>query len=102
MGHDPTSHPHRWDDVRDTAAVRYHEGALSVTAPWVRRLTEREADVLRLIATGPSDHEVGERLGVGPRTVKTYVAAILAETGSRDRTQAVTAAYEGGCLMRKG
>ncbi|MER5778896.1 response regulator transcription factor [Streptomyces sp. NPDC002039] len=70
-------------------------------APWVARLTDREADVLRLIATGLSNHEIGERLGVGPQTIKTHVTAVLAKTGSRDRTQAVIAAYEGGFLMKK-
>ncbi|MFJ9077888.1 response regulator [Streptomyces sp. NPDC102278] len=73
----------------------------SRVAPWVARLTEREADVLRLIATGLSNQEMSEHLGVGPQTVKTHVAAVLAKTGSRDRTQAVIAAYEGGFLMRK-
>ncbi|THA49287.1 response regulator transcription factor [Streptomyces sp. A1136] len=97
----------RGDSLLFPAAVRslaatHAAGAPSATAPWVRRLTDREADVLRLIATGLSNHEVGERLGVGPQTVKTHVAAILAKTGSRDRTQAVIAAYEGGFLMRKG
>ncbi len=66
------------------------------------RLTEREADVLRLMATGLSNHEMSERLGVGPQTVKTHVAAVLTKTGSRDRTQAVIAAYEGGFIMKKG
>ncbi|MCY0917714.1 response regulator transcription factor [Streptomyces sp. H27-G5] len=75
-------------------------GPLGV-APWVARLTDREADVLRLIATGLSNHEMSEHLGVGPQTIKTHVAAVLAKTGSRDRTQAVIAAYEGGFLMRK-
>ncbi|MET9611059.1 helix-turn-helix transcriptional regulator [Streptomyces sp. NPDC006512] len=70
--------------------------------PWVARLTDREADVLRLMATGLSNHELSRRLGVGPQTVKTHVASVLAKTGSRDRTQAVIAAYEGGFIMRKG
>ncbi|MEU9414313.1 response regulator transcription factor [Streptomyces sp. NPDC048272] len=74
---------------------------VSRVAPWVARLTEREADVLRLIATGLSNQEMSEHLGVGPQTVKTHVAAVLAKTGSRDRTQAVIAAYEGGFLMKK-
>ncbi|MER6389459.1 response regulator transcription factor [Streptomyces sp. NPDC001523] len=70
-------------------------------APWVARLTDREADVLRLIATGLSNQEISEQLGVGPQTIKTHVTAVLAKTGSRDRTQAVIAAYEGGFLMKK-
>ncbi|AWZ10511.1 MULTISPECIES: response regulator transcription factor [unclassified Streptomyces] len=88
--------------VRSLAAARTPTGAGPGAAPWVARLTDREADVLRLMATGLSNHEVGERLGVGPQTVKTHVASVLAKTGSRDRTQAVIAAYEGGFPMRKG
>ncbi|MFD3760390.1 response regulator [Streptomyces sp. NPDC058622] len=83
------------------AAVARTAGApRAAAARWVARLTDREADVLRLMATGLSNQEMSERLGVGPQTVKTHVAAVLAKTGSRDRTQAVIAAYEGG-FMRK-
>ncbi|MGW7318277.1 response regulator [Streptomyces sp. NPDC054854] len=86
--------------VRNLAAA--HAAATPPTAPgWAARLTEREADVLRLMATGLSNHELSERLGVGPQTVKTHVASVLAKTGSRDRTQAVIAAYEGGFIMKK-
>ncbi|MFJ6795948.1 response regulator [Streptomyces sp. NPDC091268] len=93
----------RGDSVLFPAAVRALAAAHAPgapTAPWVARLTDREADVLRLMATGLSNHEVSERLGVGPQTVKTHVAAVLAKTGSRDRTQAVIAAYESGFLPR--
>ncbi|MFF3015044.1 response regulator [Streptomyces sp. NPDC057939] len=86
--------------VRTLAAA--HAAATPPAAPaWAARLTEREADVLRLMATGLSNHELSERLGVGPQTVKTHVASVLAKTGSRDRTQAVIAAYEGGFIMKK-
>lgn len=94
----------RGDSVLFPAAVRSLAAAHAPgtpAAPWVARLTDREADVLRLMATGLSNHELSERLGVGPQTVKTHVAAVLAKTGSRDRTQAVIAAYEGGFLPRK-
>ncbi|MFD3487882.1 response regulator [Streptomyces sp. NPDC058665] len=67
-------------------------------APWARRLTEREADVLRLMVTGLTNAEIAGRLGVGPATVKSHVAAVLAKTGVRDRTQAVIAAYESGFI----
>ncbi|WP_033220777.1 response regulator transcription factor [Streptomyces virginiae] len=96
----------RGDSLLFPAAVRslaaaHTAGAPPTDAPWVARLTEREADVLRLMATGLSNHEMSERLGVGPQTVKTHVAAVLTKTGSRDRTQAVIAAYEGGFIMKK-
>ncbi len=96
----------RGDSLLFPAAVRslaaaHTAAAAPATAPWVARLTDREADVLRLMATGLSNHEMSERLGVGPQTVKTHVAAVLTKTGSRDRTQAVIAAYEGGFVMKK-
>lgn len=96
----------RGDSLLFPAAVRTLAAAHAEAAPpaspaWASRLTDRESDVLRLMATGLSNHEISAHLGVGPQTVKTHVAGILAKTGSRDRTQAVIAAYEGGFLMKK-
>ncbi|GAA1921647.1 hypothetical protein GCM10009753_63200 [Streptantibioticus ferralitis] len=62
------------------------------------RLTEREAAVLRLMATGLSNTGIATELAVGPETVKTHVARVLAELGARDRTQAVITAYECGFI----
>jgi DNA-binding NarL/FixJ family response regulator len=61
-------------------------------------LTEREAEVLRLMARGLSNSEIAERLGVGAQTVKTHVSNVLTKLRVRDRTQAVIAAYESGFL----
>lgn len=66
--------------------------------PWVARLTDREAEVLRRMAKGLTNAEIAGLMGVGPATVKTHVAAVLAKTGTRDRTQAVIAAYESGFI----
>ncbi|MEV6579344.1 response regulator transcription factor [Streptomyces sp. NPDC051582] len=95
----------RGDSLLFPAAVRalaasHAPGDRGPAAPWVARLTDREAGVLRLIATGLSNQEMSERLGVGPQTIKTHVAAVLSKTGSRDRTQAVIAAYEGGFMKK--
>ena len=59
-------------------------------------LTEREAEVLKLIALGLSNKEVAARLYLGEATVKTHVNRIFAKTGSRDRAQAVVYAHRHG------
>ncbi|MDJ0461791.1 response regulator transcription factor [Streptomyces sp. H27-C3] len=66
--------------------------------PWVARLTDRESEVLRLMAAGLTNAEIAGRLLVGPTTAKSHVAAVLAKTGARDRTQAVIKAYESGFI----
>ncbi|EID52497.1 response regulator transcription factor [Saccharomonospora xinjiangensis] len=60
------------------------------------RLTEREQQVLRLMAAGLSNAEIAGELFLGVETVKTYVGNVLAKLGARDRTQAVIAAFESG------
>ncbi|SEF43361.1 DNA-binding response regulator, NarL/FixJ family, contains REC and HTH domains [Thermomonospora echinospora] len=67
-------------------------------ADWHRRLTEREADVLRLVAKGRSNAEIARELFVSPQTVKTHVGNVLAKLQARDRTQAVILAYETGFI----
>lgn len=61
-------------------------------------LTEREEDVLRLVAKGLSNAEIASELFLGVETVKTHVRNVLAKLGARDRVQAVITAYESGFI----
>ncbi|GGL87698.1 response regulator [Nakamurella endophytica] len=69
-----------------------------VTRGRVEQLTEREVDVLRAIAAGGTNRQVGRQLLVSEATVKTHLVRLYGKLGVRDRAAAVRVAYERGLL----
>jgi DNA-binding NarL/FixJ family response regulator len=70
----------------------------SPSADLVGQLTEREREVLALVARGLSNEELAGDLVISPLTAKTHVSRILAKLGARDRAQLVMIAYESGLV----
>ncbi|MET1053113.1 MAG: response regulator transcription factor [Mycetocola sp.] len=70
----------------------------SVPSQLVGVLTDREREVMVLVAAGLSNDEIGARLFLSPLTAKTHVSRILAKLGARDRVQLVVMAYESGLV----
>ncbi|MFD5429304.1 response regulator [Streptomyces sp. NPDC127084] len=62
-------------------------------------LSERERQVLTLVARGLNNTEIAEGLGLSPLTAKTHVSRIMGKLGARDRTQLVVIAYESGLVV---
>ena len=67
----------------------------------LEQLTDREREVVALVAAGLSNEEIAERLFVSPATAKTHVSRAMGKLGARDRAQLVVLAYESG-LVRPG
>ncbi|MEU7892985.1 response regulator transcription factor [Nonomuraea sp. NPDC049152] len=82
----------------DRFAAKLPSAYQQTTPARLDRLTERELEVLKLIAKGMSNAEIAAKLVVSETTVKTHVGNVLTKLGLRDRVQAVVLAYETGLI----
>jgi DNA-binding NarL/FixJ family response regulator len=67
--------------------------------PSLSRLTDREREVMAIVAEGLSNDEIATRLYLSPLTTKTHVSRIMTKLGARDRAQLVVMAYESGLVV---
>lgn len=79
--------------------IEQFTASAAAPAPELEQLTERELEVLRLLARGLSNAEISSELVVSEHTTKTHVAKILQKLGLRNRVQAVVLAYEAGLVQ---
>jgi DNA-binding NarL/FixJ family response regulator len=87
--------------ITQRLVARYARPATPAQASRLDPLTDRERQVLELIARGMSNTEIAARLYLGEATVKTHIGRVLSKLDLRDRAQAVIVAYESG-LVRPG
>jgi DNA-binding NarL/FixJ family response regulator len=82
----------------DALVAALDGSAAQVPVSWPRGLSDREVEVLRLVALGKSNAEAGQVLGISPKTVKNHVANLYAKIGVYSRAGAALFATEHGLL----
>jgi DNA-binding NarL/FixJ family response regulator len=92
------AHPGDASPTGDEPGVTGNGQARASANALLDTLTDREREVLVLMARGRSNTEIGQDLVVAEATVKTHVGRVLAKLGARDRVQAVVVAYEAGLV----
>ena len=101
-----TAHGGTWLDPRVADRVlETLRGRPPRTAASIDPLTERELDVLRLMASGANNAEIAEQLYLSERTVKGHISSIFSKLGVRDRPAAIISAFDAGIVVpewRKG
>jgi DNA-binding NarL/FixJ family response regulator len=80
------------------ATGSFHPGPTCDLDQLTRVLTERELEVIAMVARGMSNGEIAEQLTISPATAKTHVAHLLTKLGARDRIQLVIIAYQSGLV----
>jgi DNA-binding NarL/FixJ family response regulator len=86
------------DAAGTDAASRATSGSRCTTDRLARILTDREMEVLTMVARGLSNGEIAEELTISPATAKTHVAHLLTKLDARDRIQLVIMAYQSGLV----
>jgi DNA-binding NarL/FixJ family response regulator len=80
--------------IADVAA----RARIGLPIPGLNELTEREREILTLVAGGLSNDDIAQRLAISPMTVKTHVSRVMGKLAARDRAQLVVFAYESGLV----
>lgn len=93
----PTDGDHAEPPVEEAEAAPHEPSAAAIGD-----LSDREVEVLQLMARGLSNQEIATELYVSNTTVKTHVSHILTKLGVRDRVQAVVEAYDSGIVIPRG
>jgi DNA-binding NarL/FixJ family response regulator len=95
-----------WLDPRVTprllAALRSAPAGARVAPPGLDKLSDREREVLELLARGAANLEIAAALHLSERTVKGHVGQVFAKLGARDRAAAIVLAYEAGLVVPGG